>query len=873
MASLAELASKETAALESLPAAPALDLAVAWRTVNTLFNAKVKKELELTLPKVKPQFKTLQSDVVWAYSSPRPPTKLNAELEGAALALISPFEDDAKPVIPSLITSWVLRGGLPFALQSIAKSFGAFTILGRTYADYPSGDVAMLVASESHPWVPLQVQLDAFLRSELSRASEEDRAAAKNEAAELRKEATLGTRSILSCIFLESSWIDADLKERLETKRPAVFTGLSLLKAGDSALVAQFLGSLTAQEVEHLAPGQTYRAYGIREVRTPPFAHALLARFPDGAPSAAWMKRTARRVCELDSYRRGPAIASLEVLMEAAKSAPENEAVIGAVVDTLTILQNEKFTKAEDPRPALIDVLRGSPRLAAAPVKAAAQKKAKWAVTLAPQLERASDKPATPVRAGEFWLPASFTPIKTTSGAVLSEVEIEALGQALRNRDEAALAQLRDRCTPASLAAFAWDLFSAWLNAGAPAPGRWALQSLGDFGNDDIARKLTPMIREWPGESAHQRAVWGLEVLSAIGTDTALLMLDSVAQRVKFRGLQDNARVLMNGIARRRGLSPAALSDRLVPDLGLDKDGSKTLSFGDRSFRVGFDGKLLPFVTSNTGKRLAELPKPGAKDDKAKAARSVELWKELKASLKSEGPAIVLRFEMAMADERRWTPKEFAEIFLEHPLLMHLVRRLLWGVFGADGKLREAFRVTTKPETILGAPLELPKDATVGLVHPLLLSEDQAAVLADAFATDGEVPFEQLNRKVFTLGPKEWDSPALTRFEGLTAPPGKLRGLRERGWRMGPALDAGSVNWLTRDLGNGTVAALNIDGLYVSGGDPDEPVTIGSIVFGDDLDNENLMNPDDASTRPVDSRSRVAMSELLRDIDSIVNPG
>ena len=99
----------------------------------------------------------------------------------------------------------------------------------------------------------------------------------------------------------------------------------------------------------------------------------------------------------------------------------------------------------------------------------------------------------------------------------------------------------------------------------------WALTALGVFGNDETARKLTPYIRAWPGEASHARAVAGLEVLATIGSDVALMLLNGVAQKVKFKGLQDRAREKIAQIAETRGFTTEELEDRLAPDPGLDE--------------------------------------------------------------------------------------------------------------------------------------------------------------------------------------------------------------------------------------------------------------------------------------------------------------
>jgi hypothetical protein len=849
--SLAQAAAKERAALDVLPPSVAPgDLAALYRTVQTFFVKSAKQTLELNLAYVK-QFKNLQNDVIWTYSSPRAPTKLNPELEGAALTLMAPF-DEQHTALPTLLATWLTRGGWPFALQSVVKAFGAFTL---------AHDRWCLGSSEGLPWVPPPGRLEEHLRSALARSTPDEQQAAREEALSLRQDASLAARSMLSCVFLDPDWLDADLTARVKSKHAALFTGLALLEAGDVARVTAYLAALRPEELD----------FATRL----PFTHALLECFPDGAPLSALLTRTVDLLWERDPYQRGPSLGLVRTLAQTMKYALDQPQAVAGVVAALAKLQDDEFSKREDPRPDLVALLRAAPGLAAEPVKRLASKKAAWAVALAPQLERMAQVPAKGVKteAGTFWLPAAFAPLRLLSGEPLPAAEVEALEPALRRRDAEHLARVKARCTPASLAAFAWDLFMAWMSAGAPANGRWALQALGDFGDDEVARRLTPLIREWPGEKASQRARWGLEVLAAIGTDAALALLDSVAQRVRHRGLQDDAHALIGTIAERRGLSRAALSDRLLPDLGLDADGTKTLSFGPRVFRAGVDAKLTPFVTTDTGKRLAELPKPTAKDDRMLAERSVETWKAMKRALKSEGPAIVLRFELAMADERRWSMEEFRTLFLSQPLLRSLVRSLLWGTFRPDGKLGEAFQVSARGqlEGVAGQPLQLAPDAkaTVGLVHPLRLTEEQAAVLADAFESEFQLPFEQLNRRVFTLGPREWEAPTVTRFVGRTTTERKLRGLVERGWRLGAVQDAGFVDSLVRRLGDGTVVVLNISGFDVRGGS-DEPVELDSIEFGDPPGDG--VDEDEVSRRPLDTRSPVALSELLRDVESIVDP-
>ncbi|MEI8256560.1 MAG: hypothetical protein WCJ30_12880, partial [Deltaproteobacteria bacterium] len=103
---------------------------------------------------------------------------------------------------------------------------------------------------------------------------------------------------------------------------------------------------------------------------------------------------------------------------------------------------------------------------------------------------------------------------------VLAELRVCTLGAPTPR-----IAVLRANAERHSLDRFAWALFQEWLQDGAPTKERWRLEAVGQLGSDTSALKLAALIRQWPGESQHQRAVLGLDCLRAIGTDTALMQI------------------------------------------------------------------------------------------------------------------------------------------------------------------------------------------------------------------------------------------------------------------------------------------------------------------------------------------------------------
>ncbi|MDX3660737.1 DUF4132 domain-containing protein [Streptomyces sp. ID05-26A] len=366
----------------------------------------------------------------------------------------------------------------------------------------------------------------------------------------------------------------------------------------------------------------------------------------------------------------------------------------------------------------------------------------------------------------------------------------------------------REALDPGSLAEFAWAVFQRWQEVGAPSKEGWALTALGWFGDDSTVRSLSPLIRVWPGESQHARAVTGLDVLADIGTEVALSHLNSIAEKVKFKGLKTKAQEKVTQIADELGLSRDQLADRLVPRLGLDDAASLTIDYGPRRFTVGFDEQLKPYVLDPDGKRRKDLPKPGAKDDQDQAPLEHKRFMALKKDVRTIASDQIQRLERAMVNQRTWTTEEFHTVLAGHPLLWHIVRRLVW--FTADGR---SFRLA-EDRTLADAnddEFTLPEETTVRVAHPVDL-QDAMEAWGEVFA-DYEIlqPFPQLGRPLHLVPPNEDLLPHLKKYCDADFPIGKILSLTKKGWVRGEPQDGGVECWITRPLPAGGALVASLD--------------------------------------------------------------
>jgi hypothetical protein len=403
------------------------------------------------------------------------------------------------------------------------------------------------------------------------------------------------------------------------------------------------------------------------------------------------------------------------------------------------------------------------------------------------------------------------------------------------------------------------------------------MAALGLLGSDDAAMKLTPLIRAWPGESQHPRAVFGLECLRTIGSDAALMQLNGIAQKLLSKGLKAKAAEMMGAVAKDRGLSRAELEDHIVPDCDLDERGTRVFDFGPRQFHFALGPEMKPMVRDETGKLRDDLPRPGARDDPAMAAAAVDNWKRLKKQVREVAKIQARRLEQAMVTGRRWTPANFEALLVRHPLMINLVRLVLWGGYDQAGKLVTTLRVTEERDyaDVHESAYHLEGIATVGVVHPLHLSEEQRSAWGEIFADYALIPpFPQLGRKVHRLEPDEVNAKEIIRNKGIQVPAVTLLGILERhGWDRGMAGDGGVVAYHSKPFEWANVTAvIQYEGIPI--GDPDdwEDQVVERCFFVPGLDTPR-MYPKHKHAMPLGRVDPVVVSEVLGTLGVLASKG
>lgn len=433
-----------------------------------------------------------------------------------------------------------------------------------------------------------------------------------------------------------------------------------------------------------------------------------------------------------------------------------------------------------------------------------------------------------------------FSPVHRKSGETAGEEYLQALLLCYSSMPKPGVspdgALLAEDLDAHELAIYVGELFDKWMNAGAEAKKRWVLYAASIHGGGDMVQKLHHQIQEWPQNARGAIAADAVQALALSPQPQALLIVDSIARKFKFKQVKAAAGQALEFAAGQLGLTREQLEDKIVPDLGFDEHMERKFDYGTRSFTVTVTPALEIEIYEENGKKLKNMPAPGAKDEKEKAEESYAAFKEMKKQMKATVTSQKQRLELALSAERLWTVEAWQELFVRNPIMHQFAIGLIWGIY-EEHRLTRSFRYmedgsfNTEDEE----EYTLPQQGQIGLVHPIELSEESREAWKQQLE-DYEIvqPIEQLSRKIYYRTEEEEKGNSLERFGGVVINDLSLGGkLTALGWYRGSVQDAGGFDTYYReDPSLGLGAELHFSGSFVgSGSMGGEEVTVYDVRF------------------------------------------
>ncbi|MBV8656573.1 MAG: DUF4132 domain-containing protein [Burkholderiales bacterium] len=370
--------------------------------------------------------------------------------------------------------------------------------------------------------------------------------------------------------------------------------------------------------------------------------------------------------------------------------------------------------------------------------------------------------------------------------------------------------------------------------AGSAASSKGVLAVAAACAGGRVAAPVARYVKDHYGmRGAQSKAL--LAMLAWIEDPSATQVMLSIGARFRTKSIQEEAVRLAEALAERRGWTVDELADRTIPTVGFDETATLELSYGRRSFTAVLLPNAVIELRNADGKKLAALPEPTAADDKDLAKEAKQALSFAKKEIKNIVALQTLRLYEALCTQRDWSYGDWDSYLNAHPVMRHLVQRLVWACMDSDGHAGQLFRPLADG-TLTDCDdneVKLSPDARIRVAHDSFVDAVSVAQWQCHLVDYKITPlFMQLGKGVHTLAAEQASSTVLTDFEGHS-----LVGiaLRSRATKLGyarGASDEGGGWFFTyekRFPSLGMKAVIEFTGCQV--GNEDETVALIGLSF------------------------------------------
>ena len=347
------------------------------------------------------------------------------------------------------------------------------------------------------------------------------------------------------------------------------------------------------------------------------------------------------------------------------------------------------------------------------------------------------------------------------------------------------------------------ELIAAYLPAQLKQPAGSAIASKGLLAvaaacaRERAAGPVQRYLKEWYGTRAAQGKAL-IAMLAWIDHPSATQLMLAIGSRFRTKSFQEEATRQAEALAERKGWTLAELADRTVPSAGFDETGTLELSYGARSFTAHLLPDFKVELFNPEGKKIAALPEPRQDDNAEQAQDAKKALSTAKKALKSIVELQTDRLYEALCTEREWPAADWAAYLQQHPVMRHLVQRLVWVALPPEGDEQAAPRAFRPLDdgTLTDSDdnaVVLAEGARIRLAHDSLLPAEAVAAWQQHLV-DYEVKplFQQLGKGRYTLPEGQGQADLIKDFEGHLIEAFALRGRALKlGYTRGAAEDGG----------------------------------------------------------------------------------
>ena len=296
------------------------------------------------------------------------------------------------------------------------------------------------------------------------------------------------------------------------------------------------------------------------------------------------------------------------------------------------------------------------------------------------------------------------------------------------------------------------NVFDRWIFEGADTSYKYVMIPYLVYENEYKIDSIVYKVREWCDSGRISLANYAISALASNGSLYSLIVIDYISNNFKYLQIKNTSKLAFKSAAKRLNISEDKLSDKIIPNFGIDLNGNKILKDDNHSFTITVDEQLniTKIIDNNTNKTITKLDKYHDLDKNL-----LYEFTSMKSHVKMAYKFQISRLYKALMTGKRWTVDEWLEIFTENYIMNLLADIFIWTVYNKNDKILKHIKYSKKDKafyTLDNESYKLNKQYLISLASPIEMSNEDVEK-AKKLITELKIkqPFNQMQSITFNF--------------------------------------------------------------------------------------------------------------------------
>lgn len=270
------------------------------------------------------------------------------------------------------------------------------------------------------------------------------------------------------------------------------------------------------------------------------------------------------------------------------------------------------------------------------------------------------------------------------------------------------------------------SIYDRWIFEGADTTYKYVMIPYLVYETEYKIEKVGYNLKEWCESGRISLANYAISTLAFNGSLYSLILIDYISNNVKYYKIKNTSKLAFKAAAKKLDISEDKLSDKIILDFGIDKEGKKLLKDDSCSFTLYINEKLdIDKILDNKKNEYISRIDKYHNVSKNILDEFYSIKNNIKASYKFQAS----RLNKALMTGKKWSSDDWKKIFEENYIMSTLADIFIWTIYNKNDKILRQVKYDRKTASFYAIDnneeIKLNKQHQLSLASPVEMTDEE----------------------------------------------------------------------------------------------------------------------------------------------------